>query len=140
MPLICPLKFPKSTQSQYYSYTHGIIADLQVSEIEGRMVAFPVSRYILSPRFFIRPDRIFYPPGLFFLGYFIRGQDILSPKASSYMRLQPSCPVGCIALYPTAIDFWKSKDAWHCAIYKLDAESRELRDLESRGSDVASRA
>ena len=25
-------------------------------------------------------------------------------------------------------------------IYKLDAESRELRDLESRGPDVASRA
>ena len=27
-----------------------------------------------------------------------------------------------------------------CTIYKLDAESRELRDLESRGPDVASRA
>ena len=25
------------------------------------------------------------------------------------------------------------------SIYKLDAESRELRDLESRGPDVASR-
>ena len=28
----------------------------------------------------------------------------------------------------------------HIYIYKLDAESRELRDLESRGPDVASRA
>ena len=32
---------------------------------------------------------------------------ILSPKASSYMRLQLSCSVGCVALYPTALDFWK---------------------------------
>ena len=47
---------------------------------------------------FIRPDRII------ILGYFIRGQD---PKANSYMRLQPSCPVGCVALYPTAADFRK---------------------------------
>ena len=79
-----------------------------------------MSRYILSPRFFIRPDRIFYPPG-YFLGYFIRGQDILSPKASSYMRIQPSCPVGCVALYPTATDFWKGKDAWHCANDKVES-------------------
>ena len=46
---------------------------------------------------------------IIFPGYFIRGQDILSPKASSYIRLQPSCPVGYVALYPTAIDFWKGK-------------------------------
>ena len=64
----------------------------------------------------IRPDNVF-------LGYFIRGQDILSPKASSYMRLQSSCPVGCVALYPTAIDFWKSKDAWHCAMKRYSPYS-----------------
>ena len=51
-------------------------------------------------------------------GYFIRGQDILSHKARRYMRLQPSCPVGCVALYPTAIDFWKDKDAWYCAMIR----------------------
>ena len=80
----------------------------------------PVSRYILSPpsiflsgriEYSIRPDN--------FPRIFIRGQDILSPKASSYTRLQSSCPVGCVALYPTAIDFWKgSKDAWHCAMIR----------------------
>ena len=38
----------------------------------------PVSRYILSSKFFIQPDRTAYPPGYFILGYFIRAQDILS--------------------------------------------------------------
>ena len=71
----------------------------------GYMYILPgdaVLRYILSPQFFIR----------------VIDQDILSPKSSSYMRPQSSCPVGCVALYPTAVDFRKGKNAWHCAMIR----------------------
>ena len=57
--------------------------------------SIPVSRYILSPRFSIRPDRISYPAGYFILGYFIRAQDILSRMF--YPRIfYPGCFILCV--------------------------------------------
>ena len=60
------------------------------------------------------------------------------------MNSNPVCHHTCMHLTECHNDLhnWASRSesfSWCGSIYKLDAESRELRNLESREPDVASR-
>ena len=55
----------------------------------------------------------------------------------SQLHVKPACLSGVLI---RGVLFRGSILLNEATIYKLDAESRELRDLESRGPDVASRA